>query len=149
LKLPHPCKRKPKKRDYFDIIRLGSTKHGGTKEHFFDTEFWIRKIDSIGDPLFREHWNKQPLPFPDGECYLIDMPTVMRKGPYRFHFYSDEGSEPPHIHVACGNGEVKFWLDPIRMASNVRLASSQIREIERLVFEYQRVLLEAYHEFHS
>ena len=28
------------------------------------------------------------------------MPTVLRIGPFRFHFYSDEGNEPPHIHVA-------------------------------------------------
>ncbi len=27
------------------------------------------------------------------------MPTVFRSGPYRFFFYSNEGSEPPHIHV--------------------------------------------------
>ncbi len=27
------------------------------------------------------------------------MPTVMRIGPYRFHFYSRENNEPPHIHV--------------------------------------------------
>ncbi len=40
------------------------------------------------------------------------MPTVLRIGPYRFHFYSDEGNEPPHIHVATPDGECKFWLDP-------------------------------------
>ena len=28
------------------------------------------------------------------------MPTVLRIGPYRFHFYSKEGNEPAHIHVA-------------------------------------------------
>jgi len=77
------------------------------------------------------------------------MPTVLRKGPYRFHFYSDEGNEPPHIHVACGDGEAKFWLSPIRLASSIRLAASQIREIERLVFEFQNDLQEAYNEFHS
>lgn len=77
------------------------------------------------------------------------MPTVLRKGPYRFHFYSDEGNEPPHIHVACDDGEAKFWLGPIRLASSIRLAASQIREIERLVFEFQKDLQEAYDEFHS
>ena len=38
------------------------------------------------------------------------MPTVFRKGPYRFHFYSREPGEPPHIHVARDDFEAKFWL---------------------------------------
>ena len=28
-----------------------------------------------------------------------------------FHFYSDEGAEPAHIHVDTGDGECKFRLD--------------------------------------
>ena len=28
------------------------------------------------------------------------MPTILRISSYRFHFYSDEGNEPEHIHVA-------------------------------------------------
>ncbi|MBE7440011.1 MAG: DUF4160 domain-containing protein [Spirochaetales bacterium] len=46
------------------------------------------------------------------------MPTVLRIGPYRFHFYSDEGSEPPHIHIAKDPAECKFWLEPPVLASN-------------------------------
>jgi hypothetical protein len=46
------------------------------------------------------------------------MPTVLRIGSFRFHFYSDEGNEPPHIHVASPNGECKFWLEPIQLAGN-------------------------------
>jgi hypothetical protein len=41
------------------------------------------------------------------------MPTVIRIGHFRFHFYSDEGSEPPHIHVRSPDGECKFWLEPM------------------------------------
>jgi len=26
-------------------------------------------------------------------------PTVKRIGPYRFFFFGNEGSEPPHVHV--------------------------------------------------
>ena len=40
------------------------------------------------------------------------MPTVLRIGSFRFHFYSDEGNEPPHMHVATPDGECKFWLKP-------------------------------------
>ena len=46
------------------------------------------------------------------------MPTVLRIGPYRFHFYSREPGEPPHIHVARDDFEAKFWLRPVRLAVN-------------------------------
>ena len=46
------------------------------------------------------------------------MPTVMRIGPYRLHFYSREDHEPPHIHVTRDDLEAKFWLRPVSMATN-------------------------------
>jgi hypothetical protein len=76
------------------------------------------------------------------------MPTVLRIGPYRFHFYSDEGSEPPHVHVRAGNGECKYWLDPVALARNWGLAQHQLREIERIIKEHQNFLLEKYREYH-
>jgi len=76
------------------------------------------------------------------------MPTVLRVGPYRFHFYSDERGEPPHIHVRSSEGECKFWLDPIVLAKNRGIASHKLREIERLVFENQDQLQEKYRDYH-
>jgi hypothetical protein len=77
------------------------------------------------------------------------MPTVLRIGSFRFHFYSDEINEPPHIHVATTDGECKFWLNPIRLARNKRVPSYVIHKIEKLVFEHQDYLMEKYYEFHS
>ncbi len=77
------------------------------------------------------------------------MPTVLRIGSFRFHFYSNEGNEPAHIHVRFGDGECKFWLDPIILASNRGISPHDIREIERLVFENKSLLLESYNEYHS
>jgi hypothetical protein len=74
------------------------------------------------------------------------MPTVLRIGSFRFHFYSDEGGEPPHIHVRTPDGECKFWLEPISLASVNGIKSADVRAIERLVFEHQGLLLSAYHE---
>ena len=76
------------------------------------------------------------------------MPTVLRLLGFRFHFYSDEGSEPPHIHVDTGDGECKFWLAPIALASSHNVAPHSIRRIERLVYENHDYLLEKYHERH-
>jgi hypothetical protein len=50
------------------------------------------------------------------------MPTVLRIGPYRFPFYSDEYNEPPHIHVATVDGEGKFRIDPVKLTVNRNLA---------------------------
>jgi len=77
------------------------------------------------------------------------MPTAMKLGPYRFHFYSDEGSEPVHIHVETPDGECKFWLDPIRLAGNKGVSPEVIRKIERIVFEYRTFLEEQFHEHFS
>ena len=68
------------------------------------------------------------------------MPTVLRVGRYRFHFYSDESREPAHIHVRSPLGECKFWLDPIVLAHNRGMTVRDLREIERLVFEHRDLL---------
>jgi len=75
------------------------------------------------------------------------MPTVLRIGRYRFHFYSDERQEPAHIHVRTPEGECKFWLEPtIGLASNRGVPPSDLRRIEKLVFEHQVTLRNAYHD---
>lgn len=76
------------------------------------------------------------------------MPTVLRVGPFRFHFYSDEQQEPPHIHVASPDGECKFWLEPVKLAGNKSIPPHVLREIERLVFQHEDYLLLKYNEFH-
>jgi hypothetical protein len=75
------------------------------------------------------------------------MPTVLRIGPYRFHFYSNEGSEPPHIHVRGPNGECKFWLAPVLLADGGAIRAQELRSIERLVHEHQAQLIEAWNDF--
>jgi len=39
-------------------------------------------------------------------------------GAYRAFFYSNEGSEPAHIHVRSGDKEAKFWLHDLSVAVN-------------------------------
>ncbi len=77
------------------------------------------------------------------------MPTVLRVGRYRFHFYSDESREPAHIHVRSPEGECKFWLKPIGVAQNRGISAHNLREVERLIFEHQDLLVRRYHEYHK
>ena len=37
------------------------------------------------------------------------MPALLRVRGYRFFFFSMEGREPPHIHVAHAGRYAKFW----------------------------------------
>jgi hypothetical protein len=76
------------------------------------------------------------------------MPTVLRIGSLRFHFYSDEGTEPPHIHIRSADGECKFWLCPTSLAKNRGVSAQQLRDVERLVYEHQQFLLEKFNEYH-
>lgn len=77
------------------------------------------------------------------------MPTVLRIGPYRFHFYSREGNEPPHIHVTREDLEAKFWLRPVSLAANRGFATAELSRIQRLVEEHCQTLMAAYIERHG
>jgi hypothetical protein len=46
------------------------------------------------------------------------VPTVLRIGAFRFFFYSNENTEPAHIHVQSGDDEAKYWLHPLELAWN-------------------------------
>ena len=77
------------------------------------------------------------------------MPTIARLGPYRFFFFSNEGEEPPHIHVQRDRCVAKFWLRPVHLASSWGYDEIQINRIYRLVREHRFVFLSAWNEFHG
>jgi hypothetical protein len=75
------------------------------------------------------------------------MPTVLRLGPFRFFFYAGDGGERPHIHVERNDGEVKFWLEPVRLERSRGFRRKDINRVRELVEEYREHLLEAWNEF--
>ena len=75
------------------------------------------------------------------------MPTVARIGPYRFFFYSNESTEPEHVHVQRETMLAKFWLDPIALAGSTRFPAHELRQIEAMVIENQYRFMEAWHGF--
>lgn len=74
------------------------------------------------------------------------MPVVLRVGRYRFFFFSNEGREPPHIHVKAAGDEAKYWLDPVQLAADYGFNVAELNEIRGLVEEHREQLLEAWHE---
>lgn len=91
-------------------------------------------------------WGDGRLDAITADC-ITKRPTVLRIGPYRFFFYSNENNEPPHIHVRRDDVECKFWLEPIRLAQNYGLPGHELRLIERYIYQNQEVLLSAFHEY--
>ena len=77
------------------------------------------------------------------------MPTVLRIGPFRFFFYSNEGNEPAHIHVQRDNMLAKFWLKPFSLASSIIFSPSELRKLELLVIENRETFLEVWNEYFS
>lgn len=75
------------------------------------------------------------------------MPTVLRVGPYRFFFYSGDGSEPPHIHVERDDQIAKFWLTPVRLSDSGGFRRGELRNIEQLVNEHHAHLREAWNDY--
>ena len=73
-------------------------------------------------------------------------PTIFRQDGFRFFFFSREESRE-HVHVACADGEAKFWLMPeIELAKNYNLSRKQLREIEAIIEEHYDEFLAAWRE---
>jgi len=75
------------------------------------------------------------------------MPTIRRSGPYRFFFFSNEGSEPPHVHIQRDEALAKVWLTPVALASSSGFSARELNRIERHVSESQQEFVEAWREF--
>lgn len=72
------------------------------------------------------------------------MPTVLRVDGYRFFFYSNEGNEPPHIHVERAGAAAKWWLLPVRLAWNDGFSRQQVRRIRTILHEHHAAILDAW-----
>ncbi len=75
------------------------------------------------------------------------MPTIHREDGYRFFFYSNEGSEPPHIHVEKGGAVAKYWLEPVLLESSMGFNSGELRHIGEIVRANVEIFLNAWNEY--
>jgi hypothetical protein len=75
------------------------------------------------------------------------MPTLLRWKGYRFHFYSADGWEPPHIHVVKDGKEAKVWLRDLVVAINLGYTARELNEIIRKTREEQSAFIEAWNDY--
>lgn len=77
------------------------------------------------------------------------MPTIVRENGFRLFFYADEGTEPPHIHVEYQGPTAKFWINPVRLASNEGLSGKNLSKAATLVRKHEKLIKEKWREFFS
>lgn len=75
------------------------------------------------------------------------MPTLLLIDGFRFFFYSNEGTEPPHVHVEHGDGTAKFWLRPVALVEVYDLKQQTLRQARILVEKHQVAFLEKWNEY--
>jgi hypothetical protein len=75
------------------------------------------------------------------------VPAVLRVRGYRFFFFSLEGREPPHIHVANAERYAKFWLEPVSVADVRGFRANEMTAIRQIVIENAQLFLEKWYEY--
>lgn len=76
-----------------------------------------------------------------------EMPTIFRWQGFRFHFYSDEGHEPPHVHIRRNEDTCKFWLDPVSLVYNDGMRQHELTLLQAVVEEHREEFLGKWHEY--
>jgi hypothetical protein len=75
------------------------------------------------------------------------MPALPRVRGYRFFFFSMEGREPPHIHVAHAGRYAKFWLETVTLADNRGFRGHELTELRQIVAESRDFFQERWHDY--
>ena len=78
---------------------------------------------------------------------VLAMPTIYRYKGFRFHFYSNEGHEPPHVHIRRAEDTCKFWRLPVELAYNVGMSTPELGELAEIVREHAEEFVEKWHEY--
>ena len=71
---------------------------------------------------------------------------MLRWNGYRFYFFSNEGTEPAHIHIDKAGNTAKFWLNQVALAQNIGFSARELTEIETKVAEQRVRFLEAWND---
>jgi hypothetical protein len=59
------------------------------------------------------------------------VPTVFRERGWRVYFVSHDCIEPAHVHVDRERFSCKWWLRPLRLATNNGFGPPELRDMER------------------
>ena len=74
------------------------------------------------------------------------MPTLFIIFGFRFYFWSNE-HDPMHIHISKGDAEAKYNIDTIKLVENFGFKKNELRMIESLLEENQKIIIERWNEY--
>ena len=74
------------------------------------------------------------------------MPIIDRIAGYSVGFYSNDGVEPPHVHVRRDRARAKFWLSPVRLGRARGFATHELNWMRRIIEARESVYLERWNE---
>ena len=81
------------------------------------------------------------------------MPPILLLLGWRLFFYTNEGSEPIHIHAKKGDMECKFWLDvesfDSALAYSYNMTPRATKEIRRIIFGHFDYIVDQWQDFQS
>ncbi len=77
------------------------------------------------------------------------MPEIFRSHGYRFFFYSNEGNEPPHVHVEHAGGNAKFWLNPTSLAWSKNMKAQELRSATEMIEDNWDEVMRAWRNEHG
>jgi Domain of unknown function (DUF4160) len=69
------------------------------------------------------------------------VPNLLHDHGLRYFFWSNEGSEPPHVHVERDDDAAKFWLEPVRLAKNWGLSPRDLQRATLTIKEHEQEFL--------
>jgi len=79
------------------------------------------------------------------------MPTVLYILGWRLFFYSNEGSEPIHIHAEKGDMECKYWIlveeVEIREAFEFNLSPTARKEVKKLIYQHFDLIVNEWNSY--
>jgi hypothetical protein len=75
------------------------------------------------------------------------VPTVLRSHGFKLFFYASDRNEPPHVHVRRGDGEAKYWLEPLALEYSERFTRAEARRVRKIVRTNRELLKERWNEY--
>ena len=79
------------------------------------------------------------------------MPTILYIHGWRLFFYSNEGSEPMHVHAQKGDMECKYWImvDEFEIAEDFsfNLTPAAKRELKKIIYQHFDLIVETWNTY--
>ena len=75
------------------------------------------------------------------------MPTALRLLGFRFFSYSEEGNEPPQVHVERDEGRGRVWISPLRVAYVKGFTKQEAKRAEQIIRDHRELTNQTWNDY--